>query len=65
MALWNFCHDVLHTHLYYVLSAVVALVMGCSLGVQRHNQKKRDKDNKKELSEQDTALKAEQGGAEE
>ena len=55
MAFWNFCHDVLHTHVYYVPAIAVALIMGISLWIQRHNQKKRDKENEEVLSEQATA----------
>ena len=52
MALWNFCHNVIGMHMYYVLAIVIGLIMAVSRLIQRHNQNKRDKDNEEKLNEQ-------------
>ena len=58
MHIWNFCHNVLNIHVYYVFSIVLALIMGGAFGIQKHNRKKRDKDNAEELAEQAGTLNA-------
>lgn len=43
MALWNFAHETLGIHLYYLLALVIMAVMGISRLIQKKNQKNRDK----------------------
>ena len=62
MWFWNFCHETLGMHTYYVLAIVIAAIMGGSFGIQRMNQKKRDKENKKILGgQQEAAVPGEAG----
>ena len=55
MAFWNFCHDVLGIHVFYVVAIIVAVIMAISFAIQRGNQKKRDKQIEKILGGQQKA----------
>ena len=52
MELWNFCHSVLHAHVWYVFAIVLAVIMAVAFLIQRKNQKKRDEENESILGEQ-------------
>ena len=47
MKLWEFSHNVLGTHVFYLFAIIVVLIMAVSFIIQRRNQKKRDGELKK------------------
>ena len=51
MALWNYVHDTLHTHVYILLSAVLLVVLAISSYITKKKSEQRVKDEEKVLEE--------------